>query len=63
MKNLIRLSTVVAAYLATTGTAHAVFDGVPLPEPGSLGLLVAGGVAMLGIRYLSKCRRDAKRDE
>lgn len=62
MKHLVRLGAILTAYVGMTGTANAVFSGPSqVPEPGSLGLLVAGGVAIMAARYLSK-RKD-KRDE
>ena len=63
MKHLVRFGSILAAYLAMTGVAHAVFSATAVPEPGSVGLLVTGGVAILGIRYLSKRKRETKRDE
>lgn len=62
MKHLVRFGTVAAVFLAMTGTANAVFSAAtPVPEPGSLGLLVAGGIAVAAVRFLS--RRKDKRDE
>jgi len=64
MKHLVRLGSILAAYVALTGNAYAVFSTTaPLPEPGSLGLLVAGVTAIAGLRYLSKRSRNDKRDD
>lgn len=59
MKYVIQFGTALAAYVATTAPAFAVFSVAPVPEPGTFGLLLAGGVAILGARYLSK-RRGGK---
>lgn len=59
--HLVRFGSAVAIFMAVTGTANAVFFIEPVPEPGSAGLLIAGGVAIMAVRYLSK--RKAKRDE
>ena len=63
MKHLVQLGSILAAYLALTGNAYAVFSAVTVPEPGSLGLLVAGVTAIAGVRYLSKRSRNDKRDD
>ena len=63
MKHLVRLGSILTAYVALTSNAYAVFSTAPLPEPGSLGLLVAGVVAIVGVRYLSKRSRIDKRDD
>ena len=63
MKHLVRLGSILAAYVALTGNAYAVFSTAPVPEPGSLGLLVAGVTAIAGLRYLSKRSRNDKRDD
>ena len=63
MKHLVRLGSILAAYVALTGNAYAVFSFTPVPEPGSLGLLVAGVAAIAGVRYLSKRSRNDKRDD
>jgi hypothetical protein len=62
MKHLLRYGTALAVYVAMVSPAHAVFSApAPLPEPGSLGLLVMGGIAIAAVRYLT--RRKDKRDE
>jgi hypothetical protein len=67
MKHLIQLGTVLAAYFGTTGSAYAIFSTGPspdsVPEPATTALLVAGGLAAGGLRYLIKRKRDNKRDE
>lgn len=55
MKYVIQFGTALVAYVATMAPAFAVFSVPPkVPEPGTFGLLLAGGVAILGARYLSK---------
>lgn len=59
MRQLTYFGAIVATYVASMMPAHAVFNGeVPVPEPGSLGLLAAGGVAIMAVRYLNKRRGD-----
>ena len=63
MKHLFNAGGVLALYLSTTASAHAVFSFAPVPEPATAALIVAGGLAAGGLRYLVKRRRDRRRDE
>lgn len=61
MRCLVATVGALAAVLATTSSAYAVFFTQPVPEPASLGLLAAGGVTIAVARYLRKRRN--KRNE
>jgi len=63
MKHVFNAGGVFALYLSTTTFAHAVFSAAPVPEPATAALIVAGGLAAGGLRYLVKRRRDRRRDK
>jgi hypothetical protein len=60
MKLLVGFATVAALWTVTASTAFAVFSigPPPLPEPTTMALLVAGGLAAGGLRYLSRRKRN-----
>ena len=51
MKLFSTLAAIAATYVATMGSAFALPNPVPLPEPGT-GLLV--GLAVAGLAYVAK---------
>jgi hypothetical protein len=57
-----QMAILVAAWFGLTGQAHAVFSVAPpegaVPEPSTHVLLIGGVLAVAGLRYLSKRRRD-----
>lgn len=54
-----RLVAIFTLWAATSKSAFAVFS-IPasVPEPSTAALLVAGGLVVVGARYLSKRKRD-----
>jgi len=63
MKHLFNAGGILALYLSTMASAHAVFSVAPVPEPATAALIVGGGLVAVGLRQLVKRRRDRRRDE
>jgi len=61
MRLVFNAGGVLALYLSTTHSAHAIFSAA-VPEPETATLIVAGALAAGGLRYLLKRRRDRNRD-
>jgi hypothetical protein len=57
-----RLGAAATIFAMTYGTAFAVFFEFPdvptVPEPTSAALFAAGGLAVVGVRYLTKRKKD-----
>ena len=54
-----KLAAIFTLWAATSKSAFAVFSApVSVPEPSTAALLVAGGLVVVGARYLSKRKRD-----
>jgi len=54
-----KLVAILTLWAATSKSAFAVFSApdVSVPEPSTTALLVAGGLVVVGARYLSKRNR------
>lgn len=59
---LLRLIAVISVWLASSGSAYAVFSIAPpegtVSEPASAALMLAGAVVVGGLRYLGKRKGD-----
>lgn len=63
MNRILSALSALALYLSATAPANAVFSAVPVAEPETAALIIAGGVVALALRRVARRKKDRKRDE